>query len=237
MEKICSKCNESKPTEEFLRGNICKVCRKIYEKEYREKNAEKIKEYHKNIYINNKDSIIKRTTQYLKNNPHIKKNQYLNKIDENRRKRKEYYYNNKDKSKKYKEKNRDKIRKRVLIYINNKLRTDVNFKILHNLRRRLHHITTDEIRKYDKTINLTGCSISELKIYLESKFLPTMTWENYGPLWHIDHIVPCYSFDLSKEEEQRKCFHYTNLQPLFAVTTIINGIEYIGNLNKQNRLI
>ena len=59
-----------------------------------------------------------------------------------------------------------------------------------------------------------------------------MTWDNYGGYWHIDHIIPCCRFDLTKEEEQLKCFHYTNLQPLFAVTQIIDGIEYIGNINK-----
>ena len=64
-----------------------------------------------------------------------------------------------------------------------------------------------------------------------------MTWENYGKYWHIDHIVPCYYFDLLKEEEQKRCFHYTNLQPLFARTQIINGVEYIGNLNKRNKII
>ena len=49
-----------------------------------------------------------------------------------------------------------------------------------------------------------------------------MAWDNYGTgqngkgtqEWQIDHIKPCASFDLSKESEQKKCFHYTNLQPL-----------------------
>lgn len=43
-----------------------------------------------------------------------------------------------------------------------------------------------------------------------------MSWENYGIRgWHIDHIKPCASFDLSIIEEQKECFHYTNLQPLW----------------------
>jgi hypothetical protein len=49
-----------------------------------------------------------------------------------------------------------------------------------------------------------------------------MNWENQGE-WHIDHILPCASFDLTKEEEQRKCFHYTNLQPLWAKDNMIKG--------------
>ena len=58
-------------------------------------------------------------------------------------------------------------------------------------------------------------------------FLPGMTWENHTRSgWHIDHIVPCAAFDLSDPAQQRACFHYTNLQPLWAKT----------NLKKSNKL-
>ena len=46
-----------------------------------------------------------------------------------------------------------------------------------------------------------------------------MTWDNVGN-WEIDHIVPYASFDLTKKEEQEKCFHWTNLQPLYATENI-----------------
>ena len=48
-----------------------------------------------------------------------------------------------------------------------------------------------------------------------------MTWKNYGRNgWHIDHILPCSSFDLTDPEQRRKCFHYTNLQPLWEIDNI-----------------
>ena len=71
--------------------------------------------------------------------------------------------------------------------------------------------------KSDRTENLIGISIKELKTYLESQFKEGMTWENYGFYgWHIDHIKPLSSFDLNNPEEQKKAFHFTNLQPLWA---------------------
>lgn len=81
-------------------------------------------------------------------------------------------------------------------------------------------------KSYKKTsvLSLVGCTIEFLRQYLESKFAAGMSWDNYGNNgWHIDHVKPCVSFDLSKHEEQKKCFHYSNLQPLWAKDNIRKG--------------
>ena len=72
--------------------------------------------------------------------------------------------------------------------------------------------------KHAKSEMYIGCTWDELMKHLESKFQYGMSWDNYGfgkDKWNIDHIIPCASFDLLKTEEQYKCFHYTNLQPLW----------------------
>jgi len=103
--------------------------------------------------------------------------------------------------------------------------TDLNFRMLGNLRTRIYHAMKKDT-KGKKTKELLGCSIQELKIYLESKFREGMSWDNYGKYgWHIDHIIPCSMFDLTNLEQQKKCFHYSNLQPLWAV----------DNLKKYNK--
>ena len=70
---------------------------------------------------------------------------------------------------------------------------------------------------------MTGCELSFLKCYIEDKFTEGRSWENHGE-WHIDHIKPCAT-DLTKEE-QEKCFHYTNLQPLWAWQNLMKGSRY-----------
>jgi len=103
--------------------------------------------------------------------------------------------------------------------------TDLNFRMLGNLRTRIYHAMKKDT-KGKKTKELLGCSIQEFKIYLESKFREGMSWDNYGKYgWHIDHIIPCSMFDLTNFEQQKKCFHYSNLQPLWAV----------DNLKKYNK--
>ena len=106
---------------------------------------------------------------------------------------------------------------------NNRLRArnNLNVRILRNCRSRLYTALKNE-RKKSSSINLLGCDSAFLKQHLESLFTKEMSWDNYGrgwygkQEWHIDHIKPCIDFDLSKELEQRECFHYSNLQPLWA---------------------
>jgi len=72
------------------------------------------------------------------------------------------------------------------------------------------------------TLRLLGCSIDEARLHLASQFSDGMSWENFGE-WHIDHIRPCASFDLTDPEQQKECFHFSNLQPLWAEENIRKG--------------
>lgn len=97
------------------------------------------------------------------------------------------------------------------------------------------------VKKKGTTRLLTGCSYSFLMGWLERQFTQGMTWDNYGDEgWHMDHIRPCSTFDLTQEEQQYECFNYTNLQPLWATTAIAKKFgenNYIGNMNKGCRNI
>jgi hypothetical protein len=91
-------------------------------------------------------------------------------------------------------------------------------KIAHVLRARvLAALKKNNNSKQTSTIELLGCSIEEARVYIESQFTEGMSWSNYGLHgWHIDHINPVSTFDLSDPEQQKQCFHYTNLRPLWA---------------------
>lgn len=81
--------------------------------------------------------------------------------------------------------------------------------------------------KAASTLSLIGCSIEQLKGHLESRFQPGMVWENCGRNgWEIDHIKPCAKFDLTDPAQQRECFHYTNLQPLWALDNLRKGAKW-----------
>lgn len=60
-----------------------------------------------------------------------------------------------------------------------------------------------------------GMPIAEFREYIASKFKDGMSWVNYGE-WHLDHIKPLISFDLSKDDQVRIACHYSNMQPLWA---------------------
>lgn len=74
-----------------------------------------------------------------------------------------------------------------------------------------------KIGKSVRHSDLIGCSPSQFRTHLESKFKRGMTWENYGTYWHVDHILPCASFDQTNPAHRAACWHWTNLQPLESV--------------------
>ena len=206
-----------------------KIRIKYNRKKYYKKHKEFLKAKRKLYYQTHKEEISKNIKEYYKKNKSkinkFKKLYYKLHAKKINQQHKEWYKNNKEKiikqHRQYNLKNRIKHNK----YISNRLKTDINFKIRLYLRNRIRKVIK-KINKSKSIIQLLGCSVEFLRNYLEQQFKPGMSWSNYGK-WHIDHKILCASFDLSKPEEQRKCFHYKNLQPLWASE----------NLSKSDKII
>lgn len=113
-------------------------------------------------------------------------------------------------------------RKKLTVLLRHRRRKDPDFRLRGCLRHRVWMALKGKT-KSDSTMGLIGCSLQELKKHLESKFKPGMTWKNYGPVWHVDHLKPCAKFDLTDPEQQKICFHWTNLQPLFKAENMCKG--------------
>ena len=141
----------------------------------------------------------------------------------------------------YKEKNNEKLNIYLRTYgkkyreINKEYRRvrekqlrnkSINYRISGNLRSRISKYIKKN-KKVGSVVRDLGCTINELKTYLELKFQDGMTWNNYGE-WHIDHIKPLASFDLTDRKQLLEACHYTNLQPLWAEDNLSKGSKNIG---------
>jgi hypothetical protein len=125
----------------------------------------------------------------------------------------------------YRQRNAESIRAYRRQWQANRMSVDLSFRFRSNLASLINTSIRKQFgAKAHKTTALIGCTVDELRQHLEAQFTDGMTWDNYGRTgWHIDHIRPCASFDLSDPEQQRECFHYSNLQPLWAVDNIRKG--------------
>lgn len=224
---------------------------KEYQEKYRAENKEKIKMYHQKHYEDNKERILDNSKKYYdENKEKVNKrislwqkrnkdktrehtrNWRINNPEKSRLQRKKAYESigrekNALKMKEYRLKHPEKIKEIQKRSIAKRYSTDVTFRMISNIRRRIRQsIKSDSISK--ATLELLGCTPDECRAYIESLFLPGMSWENYGhKTWHIDHKIPCAAFDLSDPEQQKKCFHYTNLQPLWAEDNLKKGAKIL----------
>jgi hypothetical protein len=116
----------------------------------------------------------------------------------------------------------------IFEYVNARREADPTFKLRMNLRHRIWcALRASSTNKQNGVQELIGCTIAKLRQHLEAQFIDGMSWENYGKHgWHVDHIRPCASFDLTDPEQQRQCFHYSNLQPLWAADNIRKGAKW-----------
>lgn len=197
------------------------------QKEWRDNNKEKRKITSKIWYESNKDTIKVKCKAYRDSNKEkislYGKNYHQTNKEKRKLQKKLYYQINKEKRKHfgklYYENNKSKRHN----YHYNKLNTDIQYKLRNRLRSRLYNAINRNYKNGSAVKDL-GCSIDEFKIYLESKFSPGMTWENWSTNgWHIDHIKPLSSFDLKDRKQFIEACHYTNLQPLWADENLSKG--------------
>lgn len=245
--KICKMCNLEKDLVDMVKDkrrydgytNFCKECNKlkinlqltpekklinsIRDRKYREENKEYFIKYNKKYKEENREYFREYAKEYAKNNDSLKEYQekYRNKNKEYFNEyNKDYYLENsehlKNKSKEYKKNNKDKANENIRL----RRKNDFLFALSNNIRKSiLKAIKASGHLKTLKTHEILGCSFTEFKIYIESKFENWMTWENRGKYngeyrygWDLDHIIPISS--AKTEEEVYKLNHYTNFQPL-----------------------
>lgn len=188
---------------------------RAYDKAYREKNKERIRErknrYMKEYYAKNKDRIKEYQASYYKENGERIRERVANWKSENKDVVDAY-------NKRYREEQEHK--RKHSEYIKRRRAEDPKYKMVCDVRNMLNNAFNKRMKvgKQKRTEEILGCTIDFFIEYLQSQFKEGMTIENHGE-WHIDHIIPLSS--ATTEEEVIKLNHYTNLQPLWAKENIV----------------
>lgn len=199
-----------------------KAAKAAYMREYHKKNADRINTRCAKWYEENKERAIKRQKDYNKANPEINRKAAM---EYRKRKQVEDPEFEKKRSRKTMDKrkeNPDKWNAYSRAYANKRYAEDPEFNIACRLRSRLYQkLRVQGATKSASALDLTGCTTEFLRGYIEGMFRDGMNWNNI----HVDHILPLASFNLCNEDDQRKAFHYTNLQPLFGAENLAKGAK------------
>ena len=202
--KRCNKCQGEFPkTTEFFHkrskatDGLRNTCKSC------RRNEKSCPKYKHEYYLKNKQKIKEQSVKWAENNKE--------KVKQNK---KQWY-----------EKNKAIHNQKAVEYRRKKRKSDPLQRIKESLSANLRNALSGR-GKGQKTLDYLCISIDEFKSYIENKFTEGMTWENYGLHgWHLDHIQPVQSFDHSDEEQVKKCWHYSNFQPLWAEDNLSKGCK------------
>ncbi len=241
--KLCKHCLIPKPTSEFQKaGNgkwlqpYCKPCDSERKKKHRSENYEYCLEKAKRYYAENKEHISAKGKEERRRASIGRPKRTFKRMsaDEKKRRKREC-------DKRYREENYNRIQANKLAYRKSGRALEMTKKWQKRQADNIAYVTKKRLRgriyvalkrgvKSESTMKLLGCSIEHFKAHFESLFTEEMTWEKYisGEIV-IDHIKPCVKFDLTDPEQQKMCFHYSNLQPLWKLDNLIKGTKYNKN--------
>lgn len=196
--------------------------------------------YNGNSYC--KDCIKIKHTEWRKANPE-KDRANARKSYNNCKERKREY------TKKYQEENKEHLKETQRAWRqnvgkernNDRWKNDMQYRIVKTFRNRMYRIFKKQKMLTTKYQNYLGCTVDEFRAYIESLFLPGMTWDNWTKDgWHLDHIIPMANFKILDEAELKIAWHYTNLQPMWAEDNYAKRTktneeyqEYVKNKKKK----
>ena len=209
-ETKCIDCIKAKNSTPEMKEKMSKS-----NKEWREKNPDYMKEYNKSD----------KSKEY-------QKHYYKDNNEEYKKRKKEWRKNNRQRESEtcqtYREENRDKLNAYHREWKKAKRVEDVSYKLKENISRRIRYELNTLITKGKNkhTVDYLGTSIEYIKTYLEARFEIGMNWNNYGTSWHIDHIIPCASWNFNNIFETMCCWNYRNLQPMWALSNKSKGDRY-----------
>lgn len=213
--RMCVSCKLIKPNSEYHRSgkkiglqSKCKECTAMYKKE--------------RYWANHDVELAKMTKSRLKPDNQIQRRGYYQKNKDEYRER--YLNLISDQTKKKSRKDKDKE------YRKKRYRTDPEYNILIKIRARIRSELNGKRQgklKNKTTLSYIGCSYTFFKEYIESKFTTGMTWDGVlnGEI-HLDHIRPCSSFVLTDPEQQKICFNWKNVQPLWELDNLRKNASY-----------
>ena len=213
MSKVCPCCKQDKPESEYFRRNCKKKDGAVVNKP---KSICKVCDLEKQrIYREkNKETLAKRDADYYQKNKEHKL----------------------EVGKKYVANNRVQRNVYIRVYKKVKRETDPSFKVYENVRKRIWKLLTkNKSDKSGKSKELLGCELDQYRKWLEFTFEEDMTWDNYGSYWHIDHVKPLISFDLSDKEAQHNAFHWTNTRAMTATNNLKKGDSINKELIEKNK--
>jgi len=209
--KCCSRCNETKELDKFIKKrNICKECSNKWAKIARDKR-------HISSVINNETKICK-ICSIEKQLADLIKNRNLCK-DCNNKNYRDLYKNDEEFRRKVllkdKNKNRDVSNKAQVIRYNNPINRFIKVQ--------RSRIAIALKNKQKHTIEYLGCDSEKYFNWLKYNFNENYNFENYGDIWHIDHVIPIYAFNFNNENEQLLALNWRNTMPLLVCDNLKKG--------------
>lgn len=253
-KKSCYSCKQSKSIELFVKDKYTKdgykfICKKC--------SCDKTKAYHAKDPAKSRAKLYAwrdKNRQYWlgylkhmrgKNPTFVPKERDANRSPEEARQwvkdnKAQYDVKNKDKNRSYQKAHQPIINQRAREWRRAQRLSNPQFRLMENLRRRFYDLVKKLGHKRSlEYVEMIGCSLDELKAWIENHFEPGMNWENQGHFsfdkqtWQLDHHYPCSAFDLSDPEQQKQCFHHTNVYPVWARENL-DKRDSIPNAPKEN---